>query len=84
MTGVCSDWFEAEQGPQQGRALSLLLFLFAPVLVAVLHKDSARMHADILADLGAHLKESPTSMGPEPAMWTRHVVRYRGGGGGVR
>ena len=72
--GVCSHWFEVEQGLRQRCALSPQLFkiLFAAVLTVVLKrfsKDSA-----ILAEL-VHLKEPPKSTGPEPAMdYARRAV----------
>ena len=72
--GVCSDWFEVEQGLGQRCVLSSLLFniIFAAVLNVVLQRFSE--DPAILAEL-VHLKEPSTSTGPELAMdYVRRAV----------
>ena len=72
--GVCSDWFEVEQGLGPGCVVSPLLFniFFAVVLNVVLQRFSEE--PAILAKL-VHLKEPSTSMGPDPAMdYVRRAV----------
>ena len=71
--GVCSDWFEVEQGLRQGCVLSPLMFnIFTAVLNVVLQRFNEDLA--ILAEL-VHLKEPSTSIGPEPAMdYVRRAV----------
>ena len=70
--GVCSDWFELEQGLRQECVLSPLLLniFFTAVQTVVLQRFSE--DTAILAEL-VHLKKPSTSMRPEPAM--DHVSR---------
>ena len=64
---VCSNWFEVEQGLRPRCVLFplLLKIFFAAVLTVVFQRFSE--DTVTLAEL-VHLKEPPTSMGPEPAM----------------
>ena len=75
--GVCSDWFEVEQGLRQGCMPSpLFLNIFFATMLNVLLQ---RFSEDIMVILAepVHLKEPSVimSMGPEPAMnYVRRVV----------
>ena len=64
--GVCSDWFEVAQGLPQRYVLSPLLFNIFTVVPTVALQGFSE-DTVILAEL-VHMKESPTSMRPEPAM----------------
>ena len=72
--GVCSGWFELEQGLRQRCVLSpLLLNIFFTVLLNVVLQIFSG-DPTILAEL-VYLKEPSTSMGPEPAMnYVRRAV----------
>ena len=73
--GVCLDCFEVQQGLRQGRVLSPLLFniFLATVLTAIFQRFSE--DTAILAEV-AHLKKTPTSMRPEPAMNYAHRAAW--------
>ena len=66
--GVCSGWFELEQGQRQGCVISPLLYniFFAAVLIVVFQRFSE--DTVVLVELLLHMKEPPTSMGPKPVM----------------
>ena len=72
--GVCQDLFEIEQGPRQKCVLSwrLVSIFFAAVLIVVFRRHSE--DTVIFVEL-FHLKESPMSLGREPATnYARHAV----------
>ena len=72
--GVCSDWFEVEQGRRQGYVLFPLLLntFFAVVLTIAPQRFSE--NTGIIAEL-AHLNDPP-SMEPEPAMDYVHRAEW--------
>ena len=73
--GICSDWFEVEQGLRQECVMlfSLLFNIFFAVVLNVV-LQSFREDPVILAEL-VHLKEPSTSTGPGPAMdYVRRAV----------